>query len=613
LPRRGAIPRLLHSAPIPVVTAAGLGLVCLGALIVTRPLTSIYLLGVYVALTAIVSGVAELWPDVRPPKLWERLVAMAWVLAGIAILIFLDRSLDLLPRAFAILLFIGGVSSLRDVVVGHKLSERILAAAWGASQVVFGVLALSWPDVTVLVVAVVFGVRTLAYGGFLLVSSLRRIARRSRADESDPAASMQSAGRGRTRGDVWAAVGRYALAALLVAVSAGGWWLNGWLADGAPVVDAFYDSPEEVPSEHGRLIRIADFDGENPPDAEVSRILYTTRDALGAPAIASALVIVPTEDRPGARPVVAWNHGTTGVARGCAPSLREASATRWAIPALNDAIDHGWVVVASDYSGQGTEGVFPYLIGVGEARSSLDAVLAAREVEGLALLPETVAWGHSQGGHAALWMSQIAATYAPDVDIRGTAVLAPVTDPLALAGELTSRDANAMLSVLISWVLVPYSDTYADVDLERYIAPGSRSIVREMTQRCPTEPGVVVSVVAALGVGEDRPLYAGSLTTGPLGKRLAENAATGPWPSPLLVAWGDADEVIPPELQQDFVTELCAQGDRVRWAVYSGYTHLQTLLPGSRFLPLLINWTEARLLGLDRPDDDCNRYGTPES
>ena len=30
-----------------------------------------------------------------------------------------------------------------------------------------------------------------------------------------------------------------------------------------------------------------------------------------------------------------------------------------------------------------------------------------------------VIWGHSQGGHAALWAGQIAASYAPDLSITG--------------------------------------------------------------------------------------------------------------------------------------------------------------------------------------------------
>jgi pimeloyl-ACP methyl ester carboxylesterase len=265
------------------------------------------------------------------------------------------------------------------------------------------------------------------------------------------------------------------------------------------------------------------------------------------------------------------------------------------------------VIVASDYSGQGAPGVFPYLIGRGEARSVLDAVLAARELDGVALSPRTVMWGHSQGGHAALWASQLAPDYAPDLDVLGTAVLAPVADPLAVAEELTSGEANALLTILVAWVLVPYADTYPDVDLARYIAPGSEVIVREMTQRCPTEPGVVVSVATGLGVSEDRPLYVGDLTAGPLGERLAANATQGPWSAPVLVAWGDADEVVPPRLQQEFVDRLCADGTQVRWVVYAGYDHLATLLPPSRFLTTLIRWTDARLDGRDTPVDDCGR------
>ena len=388
--RWSALPALLEDAPPPVLIGAGLGLVLLGGLIVTRPLTSIVLLGVYIGVSAVVSGAAEL--AIRPsPSVWTRVYAALWIVGGFAVLLFLERGLDILPRVLAVLLVIGGVASIGDAVGGRRVAtERVLAAAWGASQVVFGILAFAWPDVTVLVVAIVFGIRTILFGGSLLVRSVR-----SQAAAEHGADSAGSRAQ-RRREIVLLAAGRLLLSALLVTVSAAGWLLNGWLEGGAPVIDAFYDPPQDVPAAHGRLIRSDDFAGQIPPGAEVTRILYTTRDALGRPAVASALVIAPIQSHPSSRRVIAWNHGTTGVSRGCAPSLRDASATRWAIPALDEAIARGWVVVASDYSGQGAPGVFPYLIGRGEARSSLDAVLAAREIDGLPLLPDVVAWGHSQ-------------------------------------------------------------------------------------------------------------------------------------------------------------------------------------------------------------------------
>jgi uncharacterized membrane protein HdeD (DUF308 family)/S-formylglutathione hydrolase FrmB len=605
--RWSILPDLFGRAPARVLLVAGVVIVVLGALIVTRPLTSLILLGLYVALSAIGTGVLELASRHRTPRWWTRLFALAWIAGGVLVLVWLGRSLDLLPSVLAVFLVVGGLASVGDAVARGRPSERVLAAASGAAQIAFGVLSLTWPDVTVLVVAIVFGVRTVAFGATLIVRGARGMREAGRARRGLPRVPRSPDVRHARRMTAWTAAGRYALAVVLVASATGGWWVDDWLAEGAPVVDAFYDPPDRIPPGHGRLIRWDDYLGRAPQNGEARRILYTTRDAVSRPAVASGLVIVPNDPPPGPRPVIVWNHGTTGVAQGCAPSLRDASATRWAIPALEQALAAGWVVVASDYSGQGAPGTFPYLIGKGEGRSSLDAVLAAAELPDVTLSPDTVVWGHSQGGHAALWTTMLAPEYTPGVEVLGTAAIAPVADPQAVADELLTFDANAMLSVLTAWVLVPYAETYADVHLDDYVAPGARAIVREMTQRCPTEPGVVVSVLAALGVSEDRPLYDADLTAGALGRRLAENAATGPTGSPVFVAWGQEDEVIPPTLQQRYVQGLCEQGQQVRWRAYHGYDHLRPIMPGSRFLPVLFRWTEGLLDRSPQLLDDCGR------
>lgn len=598
--RWGVLPRLMTQAPPRVLVVVGAGVAALGLLIVSRPLTSLVLLGLYIGTSAIVSGVVELVSTHRSIRWWTRAFAGLWIVLGLAIIIWLGRSLDFLPVALAVLLLLGGLSSLGDAVVGGGLSERVLAASWGGAQIAFALLSLIWPDVSVLVVAVVFGVRTAVLGITLVVKGVRGLADRSRA----AAASARVTSRTRAM-NVWAAAGRWALSVILVVTAGAGWWLNSWLADGAPVIDAFYTPPETVPFGPGQLIRADEYLGRTPPNGDVRRILYTTTDANGRRAVASGLVIVPVDPPFGSRPVVLWNHGTTGVARGCAPSLQDATATKWAIPALDDALARGWVVVAPDYTGQGAPGVFPYLIGEGEARSALDAVRAARQLDGLSLSREVAVWGHSQGGHAALWSAQIASEYARELAVVGTAALAPAADPPLLAREMTSGESSALLSVLISWVLVPYADTYPDVNLEDYVAPGARSIVQEMTQRCPSEPGVIVSVAAALGVSEDRPLYVGDLTDGALGARLRQNAVTGPFDAPLLVAWGRDDEVIPPRLQQTFVEKMCAQDEQVRWYGYDGLDHRGVLMPGSPFLSLLIYWTDDRFNDRPSPVDAC--------
>ena len=421
------LPRLLAGAPPQLLLVVGVFVVTLALLIVARPLTSLLLLGLYVGISAIVSGVIELGTRHPSPTWWTRAVSILWIVLGLAVIVWLGRSLDLLPVALAILLVVGGLASLGDAIFAGRVSQRVLAGAWGITQIGFGILSLTWPVVTVLVVAVVFGLRMLVFGGALVVRGVRTLVARG---SSGGGAAVREPSRAVR---AWAAAGRYALAVVLIGATVTGWWVDDWLERGAPVIDAFYDPPAQVPSDHGRLIRVDDYPGRAPAGGEVKRILYTTRDALDRPAVSSALVIVPTAPHSGPREVVSWNHGTTGVARGCAPSLRDDAATKWAIPALDDAMAKGWVVIASDYAGQGAPGVFPYLIGAGEAKSSLDAVLAAGEIDGLWLSREIVVWGHSQGGHAALWTEPIVADYAPTLRVKGTAVLSPVTDTTALA------------------------------------------------------------------------------------------------------------------------------------------------------------------------------------
>jgi hypothetical protein len=57
--------------------------------------------------------------------------------------------------------------------------------------------------------------------------------------------------------------------------------------------------------------------------------------------------------------VIAWAHGTTGWERKCAPSILDTGLASGALPALDRIIDNGWVLVATDYTGLGTEGAAP--------------------------------------------------------------------------------------------------------------------------------------------------------------------------------------------------------------------------------------------------------------
>ena len=132
----------------------------------------------------------------------------------------------------------------------------------------------------------------------------------------------------------------------------------------------------------------------------------------GEPIAVSGAVIFPDTATPRIkRDVVAWAHPTTGVAEKCAPTLLpDLSGT---IAGIDEMLARGFVIAATDYAGLGGEGMHPYLVGVSEARAVLDSVRAARQLPDAAAGKRFAVWGHSQGGHAALFTGEQAAEYAP--------------------------------------------------------------------------------------------------------------------------------------------------------------------------------------------------------
>ena len=205
--------------------------------------------------------------------------------------------------------------------------------------------------------------------------------------------------------------------------------------------DAFYDPPSDASRKPGALLRSEPLkDVILPAGVRGWRILYATTVDDSTPATAVAIVFAPTNPPTGPRPVIAWEHATTGLLQKCMPSL--LSTPSKGIPWRNQIVMAGWVVVASDYSFAEKGGPHPYLIGEGEARAALDSIRAAHQMSELTLDKRMVVWGYSQGAHAALWTGIVGPRYAPELEILGVAAIAPpanIKKILAMNVEMDKR------------------------------------------------------------------------------------------------------------------------------------------------------------------------------
>jgi acetyl esterase/lipase len=567
----------MSSALRSLLVGLGTAIAVVGAVLIARPSDARHTLAVLALAAFLAMALGQLLASRRPWSMATKLSAAAWIGGAVLVGAQLDGTVHRLGLAIGLIVLLDGLVNLYGAVASPA-DDKFLITLFGVAGSALGALLLIWSDATVLSVGGLFGTRVLWFGAYVGWAGVR-----GTYDENEP---FQPGSMRRIR------TASAAATALFVAVA--GASVSYELHQDKATAPGVVKIPEKVPSQPGKLISAEAFTLDVPAGAQAWRILYTTTRDKGVPAVSTALVVVK-KDRPDSpRPVIAWAHGTTGIATDCAPSLAGDAVRFSSIPGLDQALDDGWAFVATDYIGLGTPGPHPYLIGQGEGRSVLDAVRAAREVKDLSLQKKTVIWGHSQGGNAALWAGVLAPTYTPDLDVLGVAGIAPATDLPGLVENITKIPTGALFG---AYVISAYSEAYPDVKYDSYVTPLARQPMRTAATLCIEE----TSRLAALAKDFDftQKLYAQDPRTGPLDQRLRENSPTGTLRMPTLIAQGTVDPLVLPSLQTAYVAQRCGQSGNgpLDYRTYDGRNHTDIVAPGSAMIPDLLTWTEDRFAG----------------
>jgi alpha-beta hydrolase superfamily lysophospholipase len=362
-----------------------------------------------------------------------------------------------------------------------------------------------------------------------------------------------------------------------------------------PDPDDFYAPPDEVTAEAGAILRSEPFDRGLPEGARGWRVLYASTDEHGDPIAVSGLVLAPEEVTPGPHPVLAWAHGTTGIARPCAPSLSDEPLE--GVPDLTGLLARGWVVTLTDYPGLGTPAPHPYLVGASEGRAVLDSVRVAHDLDtGVELSDDYAIWGHSQGGHAALFAGQLADDYLAelDLDLVGVAALAPAT---RLQDNLVAVEGTEAGNVLTILAVEAWSQYYPDISID-ILRSRARRPAGRIADACLNQPSRFRIVVAGLTLPDT--VLARDVAEDPTWRRRLDQNTPDPsgFEAPLFVAQGLADEIVAPAVTEAWVAERCRAGSTAgpaepagpagttgsagptEWRTYAGVTHAEIVGPG---------------------------------
>ncbi|PQZ89548.1 lipase [Arthrobacter sp. MYb227] len=582
---------LLHKIPLWVRPILGLALVVMGSILALNSSASVKVFVVLVACGLITVGVTRIVgifgkePD--EDQGLPGIMGLSGVLlvgAGIAALLWRGTTLPMLALAVSIALLISGTASLSSLFTKssrHKTSSALS----GLASMIAGLLVLLWPTLSLWVFGVFFG-------GWLIFSGLRLILAFFGRNHHENPAKQQ--GKFRTLSKLAGSVLALILAIGMVLVTS-------FIHSGDPrlVPDAFYTPPTTVPEEPGMLLRYEPLHEGIPQDADAWRILYTTTHPDGSPAVASGSVVVPKTHGNDPLPVISIAHGTKGIIPRCAPTLSARPLADGPAAALRVLVSEGWAGVTSDYVGLGTEGPHPYLVGQAEGRNVLDAYRAATELEGFTLRDDTVLWGHSQGGHGALFSAAIAKDYAPEIEILGVAALAPATNLVDLALGVKDSAAGKVVS---SYIAGAWNEVFPELDVNSMTTPGYSTAVQRIGDLCFDGRDALAAVIRGTQLFDA--VIPESAINGPIGEMLRENSVNMLLEVPLFVGQGLADQLVLPTMQQDWVAERCAAGQTMEYREYEGLDHMPLVEDESPLIGDLVLWAKDRLSGKE-PLNTC--------
>lgn len=367
------------------------------------------------------------------------------------------------------------------------------------------------------------------------------------------------------------------------------------------IADDFYTPPDRLPpGKPGDIIRSRAVMAPLFATANVWQIMYRSSDAEKRPVAVTGALLVPKLPYIGVRPLVVIAPGTRGLGDHCAPSkqmnpLTYSSAVDYEAATYSRLLANGVAVVVTDYQGQGTPGLPPYLVGKPNGYAVLDALRAATRLAnaGVSDAAPMGIMGYSQGGQSSGWAGELQPSYAPELDLRG--IVAGGT-PSDMNDEVNHLNGNLTAGAGFAIAAISGLGTaYPQLDLDTYLTPVGREVMERARNACYAEDYLTFGTARIGDITSPdvltTPAYRDRLGGSLLGTKRPE--------APAYIFHGDIDQVVPYHLGVQLFYSWCSLGATVVFEQLIGFEHVA----GSQALALgATTWMLGRLKGLPAPN-----------
>ncbi|OOV81454.1 MULTISPECIES: alpha/beta fold hydrolase [Acinetobacter] len=313
--------------------------------------------------------------------------------------------------------------------------------------------------------------------------------------------------------------------------------------------------------------------------AERYIITYRSRGVHEEPIVASGYILLPKGKAPkGGWPVLAWAHGTTGVADTCAPSGDYADGPvhvyqKIASKALNAWLARGYAIVAPDYQGLGTSGGHPYMNAQSQLHTVVDAVRAMHQLKSVKLSKNWYVMGHSQGGAASLTVAAFGQKDAPELNLLGAIALAPGGYKYEGIAEYVANQSNIDPSVAAFLPIVLLGAEAAEPALSAndFVSPEMQKILNQARNRCLSELQTELKV-------SPKNVFKPNVDLTPLTHYLKKQSIELMTPQvPLLLVQGDQDQLVDYQGVHAYYQKVCKENKPIAFHPIKNGDHRDSL------------------------------------
>jgi alpha-beta hydrolase superfamily lysophospholipase len=379
-------------------------------------------------------------------------------------------------------------------------------------------------------------------------------------------------------------------------------------------IPEFYNPPASLPEGNGALVRTEplplgaglSIPGVGSLPGTATRVMYKTTDNNGAPAAVTGAYLEPFAAWKGAgdRPLVVVAPGTMGQGDQCSASLGlerpiffngRTVSVGYEDVGIYRLLARGVAVMVTDYVGLGTtDRLHTYVDRIDGGHAVLDAARAALGVPGASVTSgsRVALYGYSQGGGATGSAAELAATYAPEVNLVGAYVGAPPAD---LRKTALGIDGSALVAAL-GWTINGLAQSNPELQpiLDENLNARGKAALEDLATACVGD-GIIgypfqrstrwtTTGESLDDIIEREPAVQAIMADQKLGN-LAPRI-------PVRLATGTQDDIVPHRQSRQLAVDWCGQGTKV--------TYQAVVLPnlGDRLLtnhltPLLVDQTAA--------------------